>query len=344
MVPISSCEGRYDDQVLSFNADTGRFTKNYPSFFYEQSPDFYLNGTSMIDAWYSMYEVLAGADSAIGHLLKAIDSSGKTENTMVIFTSDNGFLLGTYDFNYKEFAFERSIRLPLFIRYAPWFAPDTKVTDNLTLNIDIPSTIMEAAGIPETVPMDGISLHKLYNRQSFRSDFYYLMKHHLGNNLPTWRAVRDSNYKFVSYTCADTVEEFFDLHNDPLELNNLINASSYQSNIEYYRERLEVLKAAYADTLPDATPDCYLANPVYSKAANEENTYSTEALSDMSELLIGDDSENELLQIFTMMGQRIFIGSVAEKNNILKALPSGYYLLSIYDSKESRTQFLVVQQ
>lgn len=268
--PLPAFVGLYNNYVIPWKDDTARYSVNYPSFLYSSNIQ-YLHGEDLDTTYRHVLEVIAGLDSCIGEILKALDNTGKLDNTLIIFMSDNGYMEGTHWLEGKTHAYEPSMRVPLFVRYPKWFAPSTIVSDQLANNLDIAPTIYEAAQISYTDPLDGFSLRDLYNGTVSRKSFYYLMQHKQGSQLPTTQAIRDLNFKYIKYSCnSDTTEEFFDMVHDSLEITNLVNNSAYESQLQIYRAKFDSIKAAWRDTVPPPLNSCYIENPYTLKQILEQ--------------------------------------------------------------------------
>src|SRR4030095_8594070 len=132
-------------------------------------------------------------------------------------------------------------------------------TNQFASNIDIAPTLLEAAGIPNSYNMDGLSFHSLATGKSLRPEFFYEFGGQ--DKVPPLRALRSMQYKFVHHYCTSTTEEFYDLVNDPHENNNLINDIIYSSLIQSYRDKLTTARTQYGDTLPLESLSCHLKNP-----------------------------------------------------------------------------------
>jgi len=152
-----------------------------------------------IDAFRAdQYRSLLGVDRALGRILDALERAGRLENTLIVFTSDNGILHGEHRWTKKEAPYEEAIRVPLVMRWdAAGWAPGTELPGVLALNIDLAPTIAEAAGVAHP-PTDGRSLLPVLagDRSSTRSDF--LIEHMEGENpVPTFCAVRSERWTYV---------------------------------------------------------------------------------------------------------------------------------------------------
>lgn len=261
--PRPQDSGIFDSSPIPYSDNMQPWVSDIPS----QYVDCYSVDTNEVKSFFKgYYELLQGAEESIDTILKFLEDSGMLDSTLIIFTSDNGFLFGEHLMEDKEVALEESIRIPMFIRYPEWFAPGTVVTTDMAMNIDIAPTILDAAGIPDTFNMDGMSMRTLDRKELFYEYFQRACK-------PTLVAVRDFNYKFVSSRCANTVEEFYDLVNDPEENTNLINDSASQSLIAIYRNKLDSLKTVYGYILVnDTIVDCGYLNASCSEECDISGT------------------------------------------------------------------------
>ena len=194
-----------------------------------------------IDAFRTdQYRSLLGVDRALDRIVDALERAGRLENTLIVFTSDNGILHGEHRWTKKEAPYEEAIRVPLVMRWdAAGWAPGTELPGVLALNIDLAPTIAEAAGVAHP-PTDGRSLLPVLagDRSSTRSDF--LIEHMEGTNpIPTFCAVRSERWTYVRYATGE--EELYDLAADPFELENVAEAPSLRPVLEERRARLRAL-------------------------------------------------------------------------------------------------------
>ena len=192
---------------------------------------------SAIDAFrQDQYRSLLGLDRAIGRILDALQETGRLENTLIVFTSDNGILHGEHRWAKKEAPYEEAIRVPMVMRWdADGWDAGAQMPGILALNIDLAPTIADAAGVthPHT---DGRSLLPVLEGSApWRSDF--LVEHLEGTNpVPTYCAVRSQRWMYVRYTTGE--EELYDLRADPYELENLAADPAERQVLEGRRARL----------------------------------------------------------------------------------------------------------
>ena len=169
------------------------------------------------------FRCLSAVDEGLGKLLATLDELKLSENTVLVFTSDNGYYLGEHCLGDKRSAYEESLRIPMLVRYPKRF-PKGAVRDEMVLNTDIAPTFLELAGIPVPSHMQGRSMVPLLTggrsewRQSFLAEYFIEREY---PNTPTLLAVRTSQAKLVKYPGRGEWTELFDLSNDPYETRNL---------------------------------------------------------------------------------------------------------------------------
>lgn len=179
------------------------------------------------------YRLIAGIDETIGKLRAKLKELRLEENTVIIFTSDNGYYWGEHGLEGKWYGHEESIRLPLVI-YDPRLKKPVKRVNEITLNIDLTSTMLDYAGIKQPEKMQGKSLRPLMTGEKvkWRQEFLY---EHLMNldkkgwyvYIPQTEGLVTKHYKYMRYfvnnqSHTPIYEELFDIKRDPHEKNNLI--------------------------------------------------------------------------------------------------------------------------
>jgi arylsulfatase A-like enzyme len=175
---------------------------------------------------------VAGADENLGRLLKTLDDLGLTDDTVVVFASDNGYYLGEHGLGDKRSLYEESLRIPLLVRYPRLFPKGTTV-DEMVLNIDLAPTLLELGGVAVPREMQGMSWVPLLTgkhpawRQSFLAEYFYENNF----NTPTMLGVRMANAKFVQYPGHPEWIEVFDLAIDSYETKNLAGDSAWRAQL-----------------------------------------------------------------------------------------------------------------
>lgn len=195
------------------------------------------------------YRLITGMDRAVGEMLAALDARGLTDRTVIVFTSDNGLLLGEHGLTGKWLMYEESIRVPLFVVWPglPAARRGAK-SQKMALNVDIAPTILDAAGLPAPAGMQGKSLKPLIfgTPTTWRGDWFY--EHHLlFNRIPMSEGVRRSRWKYVRFTSETPVyEQLFDLDLDPFEEQDVLHTPAvFDRRPWFYRKILNSLRGRW---------------------------------------------------------------------------------------------------
>ena len=167
----------------------------------------------------NQYRSLQAVDRAVDRLLVALEDTGRLDDALVIFTTDNGLLWGEHRWLKKEVPYEEAIRVPLVVRADAIVAEGARTDDHLVANIDLAPTIAAVAGV-ELPDAEGESLIPLLTGTAEGWRSAVLIEHMRGTNpIPTYCAVRTDRYLFASYDTGE--RELYDLDADPYELRNL---------------------------------------------------------------------------------------------------------------------------
>src|SRR6185437_343203 len=144
---------------------------------------------------------LLGVDDAVGTIIKALSDTGKLSNTLILFMSDNGVLLGEHRWRFKKVPYEQAIRVPLIVRYDPVTGGQASTRNALVANIDVAPTFAAAAGL--TAPgADGQSLLPLLTDPAAPWRKQFLIEHEDSDNfvyVPPYCAVRNQRYLYLDY-------------------------------------------------------------------------------------------------------------------------------------------------
>jgi arylsulfatase A-like enzyme len=165
----------------------------------------------------NQYRSLQAVDRAVGRLVDALEDTGRLDDALIVFTSDNGLLWGEHRWLKKEVPYEEAIRVPLVVRDDAIASPHADA--HLVANIDLAPTIAEATGV-DLPGADGSSLLPLLRGEEVRWRRALLIEHLRATNpIPTYCAVRTARYLFARYQTGE--RELYDLEVDPAELENV---------------------------------------------------------------------------------------------------------------------------
>ncbi len=211
-----------------------------------------LEGDELIRWKYQRYmkdylRCVASVDDNLGRVLDYLDESGLAENTVVIYSSDQGFYLGDHGWFDKRWMYEESLRMPLLVRWPKAIKPG-QLDDHLVQNLDFAETFLDIAGVEIPTDMQGESLVPLLRGEDpdgWRESIYYhyyewpgahMVQRHYG--------VRTDRYKLVYYYPIDEWE-LFDLQKDPDELTSVYDDEAYQDVVTRLKAELSRLRKEY---------------------------------------------------------------------------------------------------
>lgn len=223
------------------------------------------------------YRVLLSVDENLGRVLDFMDKNGLSENTVVVYTSDNGFFLGEHGMFDKRLMYEASIRVPMLMRFPGKVKPGS-VDSRMVLNIDVAPTVLECAGIPVGQQMQGRSWMPLFEQQNpawrnaFLYEFYeYPAVHCVRKN----RGLRTDSWKLIHFWEQPEEWELYDLKNDEDEVHNLAEKTRYQNELAVLKERMNILRGELRDydppgPAPVAAP-CVYSAPDYRPSSQSQD-------------------------------------------------------------------------
>lgn len=354
-IPRVEDEDLYLTDTMPFPSNYYSYSHDYPSFYYHSGHTWGNDSLETDSLNLLTFQSIAGVDDNVDTLTDWLESHQVLDSTLIMYTSDNGSLKGEHLMADKEIALEESIRLPMFIRYPKWFNANTVITDEIASNIDIAPTFLDLAGIPDTFGMDGVSLHKLATHEIHRKNFFYEFAGL--DSVPPIRAVRSLQYKYIYSYCSDTVEEFYDLVNDPHENNNVINDAGYQNLIQTYRTKLNKLRSDYGDVEP-VNISCSMKNPTgkmqveeqAAKTAGFDFSIQPDPAATTFRIHWNDDSslaEFGTVKVISMMGQTLVAQYLDLHSSIeyafnCSAWPEGIYTVLIRTESGAASHKLIV--
>lgn len=200
--------------------------------------------------------VIKGVDENVGRLLKYLEEKGELDNTIIVYTSDQGFFLGEHGWFDKRFMYDECHRTPLLVRYPKKIKAGTR-TKALSMNIDLAPTFIDMAGLDVPAEIQGRSLLPVFESdgaipEGWRDAVYY---HYY--EYPSWHMVkrhygiRTADYKLIHFYNDVDEWELYDMNADPNELKNVYEEPSYKTIREDLHQRLTELQKECKDTDPE---------------------------------------------------------------------------------------------
>ncbi|MDN5211051.1 sulfatase [Fulvivirgaceae bacterium BMA12] len=193
---------------------------------------------------------IRSVDENVGRLLQYLDSTGLAENTLVVYTSDQGFYLGEHGWFDKRFMYEESFRTPLIVRW-PGKVKAGSINNNLVQNLDFAETFLEAVGAEIPGDMQGKSLLPLLTETSseWRKSIYYHYYEYPGiHAVKRHYGVRTDRYKLIHFYHDIDEWELYDLEKDPHEMNNVFEDDIYFEVRQDMTAELRKLQEQYQDS------------------------------------------------------------------------------------------------
>ena len=202
---------------------------------------------------------IKSVDDGVGEVLDYLEENGLADNTIVVYTSDQGFYLGEHGWFDKRFMYEQSFRTPLLVRYPKEIAAGTEIS-KLVQNLDLAPTLLDYAGVEVPSAMQGKSFRQLVSGETdqWRDAVYYtyyeypsvhMVKRHYG--------VATDRYKLIHFYYDIDEWELYDLEKDPNEMNSVYDDPAYAEVQEQMHQRLTELRMEYGDS--DENDERFLA-------------------------------------------------------------------------------------
>lgn len=209
---------------------------------------------------------VAAVDESVGRVLDWLEASGEMDNTIVVYTSDQGFYLGEHGWFDKRFMYEESLRTPFLMQYPGHIAPGTRVKAPIQ-NIDYAATFLDYAGLPPRAEVQGRSIRAVADGAppaDWRDAVYYHYYEYVrgpGNHaVSAHYGIKSDRYKLIRFYGHVNAWEFYDLASDPNEMRNRIEDPAMQDKIAGMKRRLAALRLQYRDDGGPAVAEA-LASP-----------------------------------------------------------------------------------
>ncbi len=192
---------------------------------------------------------VASVDDNVGRLLDYLEQAGLKDNTIVVYTSDQGFFLGDHNWFDKRFMYEESLRMPFLIRYPGKIQPGT-VNNDMILNVDFAPTFLEFAGAAVPADMQGRSIMPLLRGQRpkhWRTSMYYRYYHYpQDHRVQPHYGIRSERYKLIYFNKINEWE-LLDLKKDPREIKSVYHDPAYAGIVNRLKAELYRLKKELKD-------------------------------------------------------------------------------------------------
>jgi arylsulfatase A-like enzyme len=218
------------------------------------TPDDTLQGDALKHWKYQTYikdylRCVAGVDRAIGRVLDYLEETGLSENTLVVYTSDQGFYLGEHGWFDKRWMYEESFKMPFVISCPGVIEPGT-VSDQMAMNVDFAPTLLDFAGLPVPAQMQGESFKGAFdesNEASARESVYYhYYEYPIWHKVQPHYGIRTSKYKLMHFYYSMDEWELYDLEADPNEMNNIYQDAP-ELLVNQLKSELDSIREFYQD-------------------------------------------------------------------------------------------------
>ena len=251
--------------TLAFSREVGRLTPaqlaNWTRSYDQVNADLKESYPSMDDKekmqWrYQRYMqdylgTIRAVDENVGRVLDYLEANNLMENTLIVYTSDQGFYLGEHGWYDKRFVYDESFKTPLLVAWPGKIAPKS-TSSTMVQNLDYAQTFLEAAGIPAPADMQGESLLPLLtgNSESWTRDavYYHYYEYPAVHMVKRHYAIVTEQYKLVHYYYDVDEWELIDRIKDPQELRNVYDDPSYAPVVAELHRKLEALRKQYGDS------------------------------------------------------------------------------------------------
>ncbi len=247
-IPAERHKNLYAGKAISHRPNYGRAPEGKPALQRQISnlPPLGAATATPNEAILGRQRSIAAIEEGVGEILKALKETGQLDNTVIVFTSDNGYFYGEHGLSVeRRLAYEESIRMPLLVRYPKVIKAGT-VRDEFALNLDLAPTLLELAGVAAPTAMQGRSLVPLLTgkRTAWRDSF--LIEYYSDKVFPRvlqmgYKAVRDERWKYIHYLELGGMDELYDLKSDPYEMKNLMQQPGAAQTLAKMKRKMERL-------------------------------------------------------------------------------------------------------
>ena len=204
-----------------------------------------------------------GVDDNLKRVIDYLKEEGIYDNTVIMYTGDQGFMLGEHDYQDKRWAYEESMRMPFIVRYPRTIKAGTR-TDAIIENVDFGPTMLDFSGVATPHYMHGRSFKSILEtgrepRDWKQAAYYHYWMHMAHHDNPAHIAIRTKRYKLIMFYGTSQNKstpqtppgwELYDLKNDPYEMNNICDDPEYKGTIAQLKQQLKILRSRYGEDDP----------------------------------------------------------------------------------------------
>ena len=194
---------------------------------------------------------IAAVDEGVGDLLDYLDETGLSKNTVVVYTSDQGFYLGEHGWFDKRFIYNESFKTPLLVRW-PGVVEPGSTSDQMVQNLDFAQTFLDMAGIEAPDDMQGESIVPLLKGEDDQWDrdavYYHYYEYPAVHMVKRHYGIVTREYKLAHFYYDIDEWELYDRIRDPLELTNEVDNPDYAEVVADLKDQLEALRVKYKDS------------------------------------------------------------------------------------------------
>lgn len=220
-----------------------------------------LKGKELVRWKYQQYmrdylATVTAVDENIGRLMDYLEKTGELDNTIIIYTSDQGFFLGEHGWFDKRFMYEECQRMPVVIRY-PQAIKAGSVSNAIAMNVDFAPTLLDFAGVPVPEDIQGQSLKPVLVNEGKTPDdwrkaaYYHYYEYPAEHSVKRHYGIRTADFKLIHFYNDVDEWEMYDMKNDPKELNNVFGKPEYAAKQQELMALLRDVQQQYDDTDPD---------------------------------------------------------------------------------------------
>ena len=258
---------------------------------------------------------LNSVDEGIGRIFEALEETGKLENTIIVFASDNGYFLGEHRRHDKRVPYDEAIRIAFLMMYPKAIKPMSTIEEPIS-NIDLAPTLLDYAGVPIPKTIQGISLKPLLDGKqiNFRKSVFHEYYVDLVHSIPRTLCIRTKDFKYITYPDLDDIDEMYDLKHDPHEMENVSQNPKYAAKKNELKAELkkQMKETGYRAEVPDLSPELKVKAVRGIMLSLSFDKMSNDVIIDQS----GHNNDGKLNGVTVVSDQKYSAGKFTGKNSV----------------------------